>query len=102
MAADAPTLIGVALASLAVGAAAIKLAQTVLSKKEQGTTSGGQDVSFWIAEFQDVKDKIQGVKEAVREGIIEGDIDRTSIEASVEAVQHTVDRIEQKIQSRRR
>jgi hypothetical protein len=62
------------------------------------TDSGAQDVSFWIAEFQEVKDKIQGVKEAVARG----DIDRAQVEASVEAVQHTVDRIEQKINSRRR
>lgn len=67
-------------------------------KKGKTTDSGTQDVSFWIAEFQEVKDKIQGVKEAVTRG----DIDRASIEASVEAVQHTVDRIEQKINSRRR
>jgi hypothetical protein len=45
-----------------------------------------------------VKDKIQAVKEAVAKG----EIDRATIEASVEAVQHTVDRIEQKINSRRK
>jgi hypothetical protein len=68
------------------------------SRKPRVTDSGGQDVSFWIAEFQEVKDKIGMVKEAVTKG----DIDRATIEASVEAVQHTVDRIEQKINSRRR
>jgi hypothetical protein len=67
-------------------------------RQDRKHDSGGQDVSFWIAEFQEVKDKIQNVKEAVARG----DIDRASIEASVEAVQHTVDRIEQKINSRRR
>jgi hypothetical protein len=93
---DAPTLIGVAAGAIALGAGAIKLAQMVLKKGK--TDSGGQDVSFWIAEFQEVKDKIQGVKEAVAKG----EIDRAQIEGAVEAVQHTVDRIEQKINSRRR
>jgi hypothetical protein len=62
------------------------------------STSGGQDVSFWMGEFQDVKDKVQELRELVSRG----DIDRGRIEAQVDSVQHTVDRIEQKINSRRR
>jgi hypothetical protein len=67
-------------------------------KRRHAVDSGGQDVSFWMGEFQDIKDKVQVVKEAVAKG----DIDRATIEASIEAVQHTVDRIEQKINSRRK
>lgn len=67
-------------------------------KPVEGTSSGDMRVDFWMAEFQEVKDKIQ----VLREMVTAGDVDRASIERIVENVQHTVDRIEQKINSRRK
>lgn len=67
-------------------------------KPHTSNTAGDMRVDFWVNEFQEVKDKIQ----ALRELVTKSDVDLASIEHQVEAIQNTVNRIEQKINNRRK